>query len=342
MKANDFKDFLRVAKKHSKGNKVYITDNLLFSGQYVSMFNFENNTQVRVKVGEAFPVPFMVNLVKFDKIISKLGANGVVEFIVSDKVMTLQTNKGSFSFEMDSNVKDFPAFDYSFKKHTVFSVKETETVKRLSNYVANDDMRPAMTNVLIDERNFVATDAHAILFPQSEKTREGKMLIPGHIAKELFVDSVYVGVFAESKYKRYIQLSQPNGIDITFRECESNFPAWENVIPHNNPNSFTVDGKELLSIMEVGRINSGAGGKFVFKTLGQDSLKISTGDADLKCGFETQIASANIGAGVIGFNDALLTKILKTERLSKVMVEIDDSLRGAVINGYIVLMPMVL
>lgn len=340
MNAKDFKNFLKVAKKHNKGNEIPVCDNLLFKDNMVIMHNVNADIQVTLFVNNKFKHPFLVELSKFDKIINKLGAAGVIDFNITEKEVQLYTNKGNFNFELAPNVDDFPERVKNFKHDTLLSEKETQIVKRLSAYVSKDELRPVMTNVLLDVNNIVATDSHLLLYPKTDQSRENKILINGDVARELLMDESHVSIYQKDRFDRYIRIFQPqHNIEVTFRETDGKYPSWEQVIPKELPNRMTMEGKQLLDVLDVGSINTGVRNLFIFETI-ESKVKITTRNEDFKCGFTTEIKSKNKGSGRIGLNYTLLSKAIKTEKLDTVVFRFDDPSRAGVINGYILIMPV--
>lgn len=342
MEAKQFKDFLKVAKKYNKGNKIAILDNLLFSGDSVTLYEAENDRQTRLVIDSRFDDPFLIPLTNFDKIISKLGANGTVDFTVSGENVVLNTNKGTFTFEMEDKPGDYHTIVGDFEHQTSLTQGEVAAIKRLSAYTVDDDLRPVMANVLVDKYNIVASDSYKMVYPESQQQRKDRFLVHRDIAANLLPGVIDVDMWQKGRYDNYIRLSQPDtGIEITYKEEEGKYPEWPNILPQDKPiTTMYVKARDVLDALGVGSINQNAAGRFVFETL-DSKVQISTEDVDFKTGYHNTIPAHIDGENInIGFKSEFLSKILKTEKLEDLTIEMTEPHRGAVINGYILLMPM--
>lgn len=205
----------------------------------------------------------------------------------------------------------------------------------------NDELRPNMMGVLCELSNehitFVATDAHKLAKYRntSIKTDDfASFILPKKPITHL--KGILIG-FNEVVYVEYSTTS--NHVAFSFANMmlfsslkEGRFPAYEAVIPKENPNVFLVSRKDFLnSIRRVG-IYSNQSTYQVRVTLSDELTKITAEDLDYSNKAEENINGNFTGEAMeIGFNSKFLREILENMDCENVSLEMSQPNRAALV-----------
>ena len=141
-----------------------------------------------------------------------------------------------------------------------------EVLSHAGKFVANDELRPVMNCLCIDEAEdlsqvtFVASTGHILLkviHTNDPKTggsdyyREGK-------ASKILVHSSYLKIFSVFDDCETIDIEDnenvirftADDIELICKKVEGGYPNYNSVIPRNNPYSIVMSKSELISVVK--------------------------------------------------------------------------------------------
>jgi DNA polymerase-3 subunit beta len=113
---------------------------------------------------------------------------------------------------------------------------------------------------------------------------------------------------------------------------EGNYPAYNSVIPVNNPNKLTVDRVEFYNTLKRVSVFSNQASNLVKLALTPTEMVVSAQDVDfaisaverIKCQYEGQEME-------IGFKSTFLLEILSNLSSTEVQVELSDPTRAGIL-----------
>jgi len=116
-------------------------------------------------------------------------------------------------------------------------------------FVSTDDLRPAMTGVLMTGKNIVATDAHRLIEMEfNPGVADLKCIIPVDFinAFSIFESTVMVDITEER-----IQAIDRKGTSLSCRWIDARYPDYQVVIPTENPLHIELNKKEFLNNLRL-------------------------------------------------------------------------------------------
>ncbi|MCL2245869.1 MAG: DNA polymerase III subunit beta [Lentimicrobiaceae bacterium] len=205
----------------------------------------------------------------------------------------------------------------------------------------NDELRPNMMGVLCELSNesitFVATDAHKLVrFTNTSVKVEDSIsfILPKKPITQL--KSILSGVNEKVKVEytvdtHHIRFSFANIVLFSSLK-EGKFPAYQAVIPKENPNKFEVVRKDFhKSICRVG-IFSNQSTFQVRVSLSDEKTVITAEDLDFSNKAEEMITGAYTGEPMdIGFNSKFLREMLENLDSDVIALEMSQPNRAALI-----------
>jgi DNA polymerase-3 subunit beta len=214
-----------------------------------------------------------------------------------------------------------------------------EGINRTLFAVGNDDMRPAMNGVYFDIHNdnlvFVATDAHKLVRYTRNDVKAGtesSFILPKKSA------GVLKAILARETDEASVSFNNES-VSFSFasyrlacRLIEGTFPAYNSVIPTENPNKATINRTDLLTVVK--RISTVAPAetllvKFAFAA---NQVNVSAQDVGFSYKGEEHLSCAYEGEEVtIGFKAAYLSEMLQTMTASEVTIAMSQPDRAGLI-----------
>jgi DNA polymerase-3 subunit beta len=205
----------------------------------------------------------------------------------------------------------------------------------------NDELRPNMMGVLCELSNenitFVATDAHKLVRYTNNAVKVDdniSFILPKKPITQL--KSILSGVNEKVKveyttHTHHIRFSFGNIILFSSLK-EGKFPAYQAVIPKDNPNRFIVDRKDFhKSICRVG-IYSNQSTYQVRISLNDERSIITAEDLDFSNKAEENITGAYTGEAMdIGFNSKFLREMLENLDSNEIALEMSLPSRAALL-----------
>ena len=347
MRTEDFKEFVKTAKKfYDRKNRVPICDNVLFYGSTAKIVNFTDEVSVAMDTGDVvFKKPFIISFLEFEKVINKVKSSPISFSVKGNNQISVETNKGTFTFqnEKEEELEDFPLFpkdESGLKLFTTISINELELIKKAENFVAVDELRPMMCNVLIDKNNIVGTDSHSLCFYPSETERERSFVIPKKIAKHISLSKNNITVMLDEAGKHTAAIVDGN-ITIFYKQTDGVYPNYMAAIPTDNPVSVIVDTKEFMEVLDTSSISMNPSSEMVRLETKGNELSLQTQDIDLSKSFKGTVKAKTEGDDIaIGFCYSKMVNLLKAEKQEQTAFSFSDPNRAMIVNEYCLLMPM--
>ncbi len=247
-----------------------------------------------------------------------------------EQPVTISADQGTFGAEISTkngrfklsgeNPIDFPKIPEVSKNQSidVSALVLGEAIANTLLAVSNDDMRPAMTGVLIqmnpEHTNFVATDGHRLVrYRRTDiQTSQSSSLILPKKALALLKSTLPAD---DSNVQ--VEFSQSNAffsfqsIQLICRIIDERFPEYENAIPKQNDNIVTINRLEFLSSVKRISIYSNKTTHQIRLKITGNKLTLSAEDLDYSNEANEVLACEYKGNDMeIGFNAKLISELL--------------------------------
>ncbi len=265
-----------------------------------------------------------------------------VAFSVDTKTLAIEISAGDGKYKLSGeNADDFPKIPVVDNVSTVQITASilSEAINKTIFAVSNDELRPAMSGVLVQlgEQNitFVATDAHRLV--RYRRTDVGaekatSIILPKKaltlLKSSLPSDETSVAV----EYNTTNAFFQFGSIHLICRLVDERYPDYDAVIPQVNPNKLTVDRALFLNTLRRVVIFANKTTHQVRLKINGSELNISAEDLDfsneaherLNCQFEGEDME-------IGFNAKFLVEMLNNLNCEEVVLEMSTPNRAGLL-----------
>lgn len=257
--------------------------------------------------------------------------------------------------------KDFPQIPALKKDASSFVISGEALaagIQRTLFAVANDNLRPIMNGIYFDinpnEINFVSTDAHKLVrykrfdvkvdFTNSFiLAQKSASLLKSLIDK----NTTNISIMFDNLNAHF----NINDTHLTCRLIEGAYPAYNSVIPVDNPNKLTIDRVEFMNSIKRVSIFSNPATNLVRLQLSPNQITISAQDYDLATsGMEVLNCSYEGNPMEIGFKSSFLYEILANQTTTNIIMELSDPTRAGLVlaadedpnveNTLMLIMPM--
>ena len=259
-----------------------------------------------------------------------------IDFFTKKETITLQNsiNISEFPKETIEPVKDFGKLENS----------DIAKIKVAVKFTGNDDLRPVMKHVFIDNNGICATDAHRMYFNSSNGLflSENSLLIPKDVIYILdTLNITNISIFESDKYIRFCFI----GGEIIFYKWDGKFPNYKAVIPESHNTIISIDKKQLKETVKKALM-------FTNKTTnaikidyninnGVNKTKISSNDVDFGKQYDCILDSVSTGIDVtFGLNGKFLMEFINSIDSDVIDFKILEPTRGVILNNNFLLMPI--
>lgn len=265
-------------------------------------------------------------------------------FIIDEKNLSveIQSQYGKYSL-VGHPADDFPKTPH-LKKSETQEVKLSGdllyTGLAMTYYAtANDELRPAMNGIFIEtDRNaitFVATDAQKLVRYQRKD-------ILTEVASSVILPkkptTLLRNVLQKFDKEVIMQVDKNNAsfnagdYTIFCRLVDANYPAYNSVIPKQNPNKLVVDRVEFLNTMKRVSVFSNPATNLIRLAISGNTVEISAEDLDnalsavehVNCQYEGEPI-------VIGFRSSYFLELLTNLSCAEVRIELSEPNRAGLI-----------
>ncbi len=248
---------------------------------------------------------------------------------------------GKFSI-VGHNGEDFPVLPKLAENHNEINLPHDLLLAGINKTLfatADDELRPVMNGIFIElspeEVAFVASDAHKLVrYKRSDvKYSDVASFIlpkkPASLLKNLLPreDSDVKLQFDEKN--AFFTL---NGFKMVCRLVEGKYPAYNSVIPLNNPNELVIDRVEFYTTLKRVSVFANQASNLVRLKLTPTELVVSAQDIDfaisavetIKCEYDGQPME-------IGFKSTFLVEILSNLSSSDIKMKLSDPSRAGLL-----------
>jgi DNA polymerase-3 subunit beta len=248
---------------------------------------------------------------------------------------------GKFSI-VGHNGEDFPVLPKLGDKHHAIILAHDLLLAGINKTLfatADDELRPVMNGIFIElspeEITFVASDAHKLVRYKRNDVKYSDVASfilpkkPASLLKNLLPreDSDVKLEFDEKN--AFFTLS---GFKMVCRLVEGKYPAYNSVIPLNNPNEMVVDRIEFFTTLKRVSVFANQASNLVRLKLTPTELVVSAQDIDfaisavetIKCEYDGQPME-------IGFKSTFLIEILSNLSSEDVKMKLSDPSRAGLL-----------
>ena len=248
---------------------------------------------------------------------------------------------GKFSI-VGHNGEDFPVLPKLAENHNEINLPHDVLLSGINKTLfatADDELRPVMNGIYIElspeEIAFVASDAHKLVrYKRSDvKYSDVASFIlpkkPSSLLKNLLPreDSDVKLEFDEKN--AFFTL---NGFKMVCRLVEGKYPAYNSVIPLNNPNELVIDRVEFYTTLKRVSVFANQASNLVRLKLTPSELIVSAQDIDFAIsGVETIKCEYDGQPMEIGFKSTFLVEILSNLASEDVKMKLSDPSRAGLL-----------
>jgi DNA polymerase III subunit beta len=248
---------------------------------------------------------------------------------------------GKFSI-VGHNGEDFPVLPKLAENHNEISLPHDLLLSGINKTLfatADDELRPVMNGIFIElspeEIAFVASDAHKLVrYKRSDVkyTDVASFILPkkpASLLKNLLPreDSDVKLEFDEKN--AFFTL---NGFKMVCRLVEGKYPAYNSVIPLNNPNELVIDRVEFYTTLKRVSVFANQASNLVRLKLTPSELIVSAQDIDFAIsGVETIKCEYDGQPMEIGFKSTFLVEILSNLSSGDVKMKLSDPSRAGLL-----------
>ncbi|MGQ9846860.1 MAG: DNA polymerase III subunit beta [Bacteroidales bacterium] len=257
-------------------------------------------------------------------------------------IVEMVTQNGKFSLA-GYNAEDFPLVPELHKNYNTLTISGEALLSGIQKTifaVANDPLRPIMNGIYFDmsptEFCFVSTDAQKLVrykrFDVKVNFTESFILAQksANLLKSMIDKTDNNIILSFDKQNAHFQFS--NGTQIVCRLIEGVYPAYNSVIPHENPNKLTIDRVELMNSIKRVSIFSNPATNLIRLQINPNHIIIDAQDYDLATSGVEQLACSYEGEPIeIGFKSLFLLEILANHTSPTVVIELSDPTRAGLV-----------
>ena len=332
---------------HSK-NTLPILDNFLFKLE-------GNNLEITASDLETT----MITRLTLDNV-SKEGAIAIpAKFLTeylskfSEQPLTFDISTENFSIQIHSETGESNIVGYDWEEFPLLPALKQDMVSplRIPADVAlqgisktifatgDDELRPVMNGVFMEMTpeniTFVATNSHMLVrYRRSDvkAEKDGSFILPkkpaGLLRAVLAKEQGDVEILFDDKNAMF-QLSE---YTMVCRLVEGTYPAYNSVIPYNNPNKMIIDRVEFLGSLRRVAMFTNQSTNLVKIELKGNQITIVAEDIDFSiAGHETLKCQYDGDDMNIGFKADFLADILANLSSTDVCLEMSDSQRASLV-----------
>ncbi|MCD6332431.1 MAG: DNA polymerase III subunit beta [Bacteroidales bacterium] len=204
---------------------------------------------------------------------------------------------------------------------------------------ADDELRPVMNGILFelhtDHVTFVSSDAHKLVRYTRKDTHaesDASFILPkkpANLLKNILPrEEGDVNLSFDDKNAVFVL----SGYKLICRLVEGNYPAYDAVIPKDNPNKMGIGRTEMLNALRRVSVFSNQASNLIKLHLQPNQLVVSAQDIDYSISaVETLQCQYGGDEFEIGFKSVFLIEILQNISSDEVSVELADPTRAGII-----------
>lgn len=270
----------------------------------------------------------------------------------AEQPLTFKIDKKTFGIEITSdtgkyklageNPEDFPKVPTTenVNELNISATNLQHAIAKTLFAVSTDDLRPAMTGVLLqaDEvgANFVATDAHKLV----KLTRSDvKLSSPSQLILPRKALGLLKSCLPSNEANVLLSFNKSNAFfafentKLICRLIDASYPDYNAVIPSNNPNKLVLNRLEFQNALRRVSIFSNKTTYQVVLSINGSELKISAQDLDFSNEASEKIYCTYEGNDMdIAFNARFLIEMLGVLQSNEVELELSTPARAGILR----------
>lgn len=188
--------------------------------------------------------------------------------LIATAVNSTDKAKVGCEHEQDPDANYIDPFENELNNQTSEYVDDLTpvTMKRLQDasvFVATDKLRPAMCGVYLENGKVVGTDAHTMYWGGIDVTTPTPVILRPEAIKLLTMlqqsddwSLTYVREHFDNRPNderpNYRLVFENEAYIVRVEGIDERYPAWEAVIPHDNPFKFTFQSKDFVAFIDKG------------------------------------------------------------------------------------------
>lgn len=264
-------------------------------------------------------------------------------FKIDTKTLAIEITSETGRYKLSGDAaEDFPKFPTPEKVSGInipAGVLSNAIAKTLFA-VSSDELRPAMTGILFeistDGIAFVSTNGHTLVKitrSDVQADKEAQLIVPKKAAAILKASLPASDNIVSVTFNKSNVFFGFGSIVLIARLIDANYPAYNAVIPQNNPNNLKVSRLELLSAVKRIALYSNSTTYQTVLTIDGSELKVSSADLDydkeaterLTCGYQGEDMA-------IGFNARFLIDALGVLDSSDIEIDLSTTARAGILR----------
>jgi DNA polymerase-3 subunit beta len=260
-------------------------------------------------------------------------------FIVDTETLMAEiswsSGKSSLPCASADEYPQMPVIEEEFNSITINSDKLLEGISKTIFATADDELRPTMNGIYLDIKTdsitFVASDAHKLVRYKLLNTvceTDCSFILPKKPA-------MYIRGLLKDEFPVMLKFNDKHALftsthfNMTCRLIEGVFPAYNSVIPTNNPKKITVDRVELMTAVRRVSVFSSQASNLVKLKIAGNEIDVSAQDLDFSTSANEKVNSRYDGEDIeIGFKSVFLIDILSNLPSTEISIELSDAGRA--------------
>jgi DNA polymerase-3 subunit beta len=317
----------------TENEKLFITGSDL-DNTITTSVDLENGSNGNINI--AIPGKILIEILK-------TLASQPLEFnVLENSTIEIVSSSGSYSIAYSIG-KEFPELkpiENSTSTNISSKILSTAISKTLFA-TSNDDLRPVMTGVLFQMSpegiNFVATDAHKLVkYSRTDisSTESVDFIVP---KKPLSLLKSIIGSNDENVVVEYNNANAKfifGDYELTIRLIDGTYPAYEKVIPTENPNKLIIDRDQFLKSVKRVSLLSNKQTHQIKLSLSPTELNINAEDKDYSNKADERLTCSYEGEDIrIGFNARFLSEMLSNMTSEEIQLEMSVPNKAGIITS---------
>jgi DNA polymerase-3 subunit beta len=245
------------------------------------------------------------------------------------------SGKSNLPCESADEYPQMPTLEDDYNSITINSNQLLEGISKTIFATADDELRPTMNGIYFDIKTdnmtFVASDAHKLaryklLNMLAEK--DCSFILPKKPA-------TYIRSLLKDEFPVVLKFNDKHAVftstrfNMTCRLIEGVFPAYNSVIPKDNPKKIIADRVELMTAVRRVSVFSNQASNLIKLKITSNEIDISAQDLDFSTSANERVNCRYDGEDIeIGFKSIFLIDILSNLSSSDICIELSDPSRA--------------
>jgi len=264
-----------------------------------------------------------------------------IAFTISEDTYAVEISSDNGKYKLaGENAADFPKVPNITNGYNVDMTTNILT-SAISNTIfatSNDELRPAMTGVLLHlndiNTTFVATDGHRLVRYRRvdvASEEEHSMIIPRKALNILRSTLPQEDSNVILEFNNSHAFFRFNNVRMICRLIDEKFPDYENVIPLDNDNEVFIERTELLGSLKRISIYANKTTNQVRMSIKGNELQISAEDLDFSNEANERLSCEHEGEDIeIGFNARFLIEMLNNLHSDQLLLKLSAPNRAGI------------